>query len=123
MLKTSATALTQATGANLWPRLPTIIIDSTIFRTKPSPTRSAELTLALKAHEVEVKAFKDEFKSRGLLTAAGERFTVARSDQVSSRLDVAAVKAFLGDAWRKFETDSITTVIRIKAVQQLAAAA
>jgi hypothetical protein len=42
---------------------------------------------------------------------------------VSSRLDVAAVKAFLGDAWRKFEATSITTVIRIKAVQQLAAAA
>jgi hypothetical protein len=79
--------------------------------------------LALKAHEVEVKALKDEFKSRGLLTAAGEHFTVTRSDQVSSRLDVAAVKAFLGDAWRKFEATSITTVIRIKAVQQLAAAA
>ena len=42
---------------------------------------------------------------------------------MSSRLDVTAVKAFLGDAWRKFETTSITTVIRIKAVQQLAAAA
>jgi hypothetical protein len=48
---------------------------------------------------------------------------VTRSDQVSSRLDVAAVKQFLGDAWRKFETASITTVIRIKAVQQLATAA
>ena len=71
----------------------------------------------------ECKALKEEFKSRGLLTAAGERFTVTRSDQVSSRLDVGAVKAFLGDAWRKFETASITTVIRIKAVQQLAAAA
>jgi hypothetical protein len=33
------------------------------------------------------------------------------------------VKTFLGAAWRKFETASITTVIRIKAVQQLAAAA
>jgi hypothetical protein len=48
--------------------------------------------------------------------AHGERFTVARSDQVSSRLDVTAVKAFLGDACRKFDTASITTVIRIKAV-------
>jgi hypothetical protein len=28
--------------------------------------------LALKAHEAEVKALKDEFKNRGLLTAAGE---------------------------------------------------
>jgi hypothetical protein len=79
--------------------------------------------LALKAHEAEVKALKDEFKNRGLLTAAGEQFAVTRSDQVSSRLDVAAVKAFLGDAWRKFETTSITTVIRIKASQRLAHAA
>ena len=79
--------------------------------------------LALKAHEAEVKALKDEFKNRGLLTAAGEHFTVTRSDQVSSRLDVAAVKAFLGDAWRRFETANITTVIRIKASQRLAHAA
>lgn len=79
--------------------------------------------LALKAHEAEVKALKDEFKTRGLLTAAGEHFTVTRSDQVSSRLDVAAVKAFLGDTWRRFETASITTVIRIKATQRLASAA
>ena len=56
----------------------------------------------LKGAEAECKALKDEFKSRGLLTAAGEHFTVTRSDQISSRLDVAAVKAFLGDAWRKF---------------------
>jgi hypothetical protein len=33
------------------------------------------------------------------------------------------VKAFLGNAWRKFETPSISTVIRIKAVQRLAEAA
>jgi hypothetical protein len=79
--------------------------------------------LALKAHEAEVKALKDEFKARGLLTVAGEHFTVTRSDQVSSRLDVAAVKSFLGDAWRKFETAGITTVIRIKASQRLAQAA
>ena len=76
----------------------------------------------LKGAEAECKALKDEFKNRGLLTAAGERFTVNRSDQVSSRLDVAAVKQFLGDAWRKFETASITTVIRVKTVQRLAAA-
>jgi hypothetical protein len=77
----------------------------------------------LKGAEAECRALKEEFKSRGLLTAASERFTVTRSDQVSSRLDTAAVKTFLGDAWRKFETASITTVIRIKAVQHLAAAA
>jgi hypothetical protein len=79
--------------------------------------------LALKAHEAEVKALKEEFKARGILTAEGECFTVNRSDQVSGRLDTAAVKAFLGDARRKFATASITTVIRIKATQRLAAAA
>jgi hypothetical protein len=77
----------------------------------------------LKGAEAECKALKDEFKQRGLLTAAGEHFTVTRSDQVSSRLDVAAVKAFLGDAWRNFETASITTVVRIKTTPRLAHAA
>ena len=76
----------------------------------------------LKGAEAQAKALKEEFKARGLLAAAGEHFTITRSDQVSSRLDVAAVKSFLGDAWRKFESASITTVIRIKAVQRLAAA-
>ena len=77
----------------------------------------------LKGAEAEVAALKSEFKSRGLLTASGEQFTVTRSDQVSSRLDTKAVKQFLGDAWRKFETASITTVIRIKSVERLASAA
>ena len=42
----------------------------------------------LKGAEAEYKALKDEFKSRGLLIAAGEHFSITRSDQVSSRLDV-----------------------------------
>jgi len=79
--------------------------------------------LALKAHEAEVKALKDEFKQRGLLTVASQHFTVTRSDQIGSRLDVAAVKQHLGDAWRRFEAASITTVIRIRATQRLASAA
>ena len=79
--------------------------------------------LALKAQEAEVKALKDEFKHRGLLTATGEHFTATRSDQISSRLDVGAAKQFLGDAWRKFEATSITTVIRVKTTQRLAHAA
>jgi hypothetical protein len=79
--------------------------------------------LALKAHEAECKALKEEFKARGILIAAGENFTINRTDQISSRLDANAVKQFLGDAWRKFETASITTVIRIKATQRLANAA
>jgi hypothetical protein len=79
--------------------------------------------LAFKAHEAECKALKDEFKARGVLSAAGDRFTVTRSDQVSSRLDLSAVKAFLGEACRKFETANITTVIRIKPALRVAIAA
>ena len=76
----------------------------------------------LKGVEAEIAALKATFKERGILAASGERFTVTRSDQVSSRLDVQAVKRFLGDACRKFETANITTVIRIRAVERLAAA-
>jgi hypothetical protein len=79
--------------------------------------------LALKAHEAEVKALKDEFKTRGIVAATGDHFAVTRSDQFSSRLDVAAAKQFLGEAWRRFETTTVTTVIRIKATQRLASAA
>jgi hypothetical protein len=77
----------------------------------------------LKAAEAQCKALKEEFKARGLLTAAGERFSITRSDQVSSRLDLSAVKAFLGDACRKFEIANITTVIRIKPALRIATTA
>ena len=70
-----------------------------------------------------MKALKDEYKRRGFLTVDGEHFTVTCSDQISGRLDVAAVKQYLGDAWRRFETTSITTVIRVKATRRIAAAA
>ena len=68
----------------------------------------------LKGADTECKSLKEEFKRRGLIEVAGEHFTVMRSEQFSHCLDVAAVKA-LGEAWRKFETASVTTVIRIKA--------
>jgi hypothetical protein len=77
----------------------------------------------LKGAEVECRELKDEFKRRGLLTVAGEQFTVSRSEQISGRLDVSAVKQYLGDSWRRFEIASVSTVIRIKAVQRLANAA
>ena len=77
----------------------------------------------LKGAEAECKALKDEFKHRGLLTVAGEQFTVTRSEQISGRLDVNAVKQYLGDSWRRFEIATVSTVIRIKAVQRLAQAA
>jgi hypothetical protein len=77
----------------------------------------------LKGAEAECKAFKDEFKRRSLSTVAGEQFTVTASEQISGRLDTAAVKAHLGDTWRRFEVATVSTVIRIKAVTQFAAAA
>jgi hypothetical protein len=77
----------------------------------------------LKGAEAECKELKEEFKRRGLLTVAGEQFTVTRSEQISGRLDVNAVKQHLGESWRRFEVATVSTVIRIKAVQRLATAA
>jgi hypothetical protein len=77
----------------------------------------------LKGAEAECKALKDEFKRRGILTVAGEQFTVTRSEQISGRLDVSAVRQYLGDSWRRFEVATVSTVIRIKAVRSFAVAA
>jgi hypothetical protein len=76
----------------------------------------------LKGAEAEVAALKSEFKIRGLRVVAGGHFTVTSLDQIAGRLDVAAVKIFLGDAWRQFEVASITTVVRVKAVSRPAIA-
>ena len=70
----------------------------------------------LKGAEAECKALKDEIKRRGLLEATGGSFAIRVS--VSGRLDVAAVKQ-----WRRFEVATVSTVVRIKAVKPLAAAA
>jgi hypothetical protein len=77
----------------------------------------------LKGAEAESTALKDEFKRRGLIDAAGEHFAVRASEQIAGRLDVSAVKQYLGDSWRRFEVATVSTVIRIKAVQRFAAAA
>jgi hypothetical protein len=58
----------------------------------------------LKGAEAEVAALKSEFKSRGLRVVAGGHFTITCLDQIAGRLDISAVKIFLGDAWRQFET-------------------
>jgi hypothetical protein len=73
---------------------------------------------ALKGAEAEVAALKSEFKTRGLRVVAGGNFTITCLDQIAGRLDISAVKTFLGDAWRQFEVASITTVVRIKAVSR-----
>jgi hypothetical protein len=77
----------------------------------------------LKGAEAEAKALKDEIKRRGLLEATGDSFAIRVAEQISGRLDVAAVKQYLGDAWRRFEVATVSTVVRIKAVKPLAAAA
>ena len=77
----------------------------------------------LKGAEAECKALKDEFKARGLLEVAGSHFTVTATEQIAGRLDVKAVKEYLGESYRRFENVLISTVIRIKAVERLAAAA
>ena len=74
--------------------------------------------VSFKGAEVECKALKDEIKRRGLLEATGDGFTIRVSEQISGRLDVAAVKQHLGDAWRRFEVATVTTVVRIKAVSR-----
>jgi hypothetical protein len=77
----------------------------------------------LKGAEAECKSLKDEIKRRGLLEATGENFAIRVSEQISGRLDVAAVKEHLGYTWRRFEVATLSTVIRIKSVQRLAQAA
>jgi hypothetical protein len=77
----------------------------------------------LKGAEAECKVLKDEIKRRGLLELAGDSFAVRVSEQIASRLDVTAVKQYLGDSWRRFEVASISTVVRIKALTPLALAA
>ena len=80
-----------------------------------------EADAVLKGAEAECKALKGEFKRLSLLSVAGDRFTVTATEQISGRIDTAAVREFLGDAY--FERAIVSTVIRIKAVSRLAAAA
>jgi hypothetical protein len=72
---------------------------------------------------LRIAKLKDEIKRRSLLEAAGDSFAIRVSEQISGRLDVAAGKQHLGDAWRRFEVAMVPTVVRIKAVKPLAAAA
>src|ERR1700684_2578792 len=76
---------------------------------------------ALKGAEAECKALKDEFKGRGLTEVAGDSFAVTATEQIAGRLDVPSVKQYLGESWHRFEVATVSTVIRIKAVQRFAA--
>jgi hypothetical protein len=62
---------------------------------------------------------KEEVKRRGLLEAAGENFAIRVAEQAPGELDVAAVKQYLGDCWRRFEGRHVSIVIRIKATTPL----
>ncbi len=62
---------------------------------------------SLKGAEAECRALKDEIKRRGLLEAAGDSFAIRVSEQISGRLDVAAVKQHLGESWRRFEVATV----------------
>jgi hypothetical protein len=77
----------------------------------------------LKGAEAECKLLKDEFKRRGLIEVAGGQFTVTATEQIAGRLDTKAVKEYLGESYHRFENTVISTVIRIKAVQQITSAA
>jgi hypothetical protein len=68
----------------------------------------------VKSAEAELKALKDEFKARGLIAVSGDAYAVTATEQIAGRLDAKAVKAFLGDAYSKFETAVVSTVVRIK---------
>jgi len=76
----------------------------------------------LKAAEREVDAIKAEIKARRITDATGTEFSITVREQIAGRLDSKAVKTFLGDSWRQFETAVISTVIRIKDARSVDAA-
>jgi hypothetical protein len=75
----------------------------------------------LKGAEAECDTLKAEFKRRGLSDVAGDNFTVTATGQFGKRLDTKAVKEFLGADCARFEVSTVSTVIRIKAAQRVAA--
>ncbi|HLH48065.1 MAG TPA: hypothetical protein VKV96_01885 [Roseiarcus sp.] len=76
-----------------------------------------------KAAEAELKALKDEFKSRGLKQVAGDIFAVTATEQIAGRLDAKAVRDYLGPLYARFETAVVSTVIRVKAANRTLAVA
>jgi hypothetical protein len=71
-----------------------------------------------KAAETELKALKDEFKSRGKAEVTGDAFMVTATEQIAGRLDAKAVRDYLGAAYSRFEVTVVSTVIRIKAANR-----
>ena len=108
---------------NPWLRLPVILSEFHNLSNEALADALGHADAVLKGAEAECKALKDEIKGRGLLEATGENFAIKVAEQIAGRLDVAAVKQYLGKSWRRFEVATVSTVIRIKAVTQIAAAA
>jgi hypothetical protein len=88
----SCPALTQADGVTHGPGtdLPT----TSRFHNLSSGVADAlgQADAVLKGAEAECKALKNEIKRRGLFEAAGDNFAIRVAEQISGRLDVAAVK-------------------------------
>ncbi len=77
----------------------------------------------LKAAEAEVAVIKAEIKARGVAEGAGDAFSFTVTESVSGRPDAAALRAYLGDAYGRFEKAVVATTIRVRAVNRLALAA
>jgi hypothetical protein len=82
-----------------------------------------EADCAKKAAEARLAELKTELQRRNVTEAAGEHFAISIRAQVSTRIDTAAVRAFLGADVARFETHSIASVLRVKAVHRFVAAA
>ena len=49
--------------------------------------------------------------------------TVTATEQIAGRLDIKAVKEYLGESYHRFENVVVSTVIRIISVQRITSAA
>ena len=76
----------------------------------------------VKGAEAELATLKDEFKVRGLSDVAGDEFTVTATERLLAPRHESGSRLPRRQA-SKFETDSNTTTIRIKAATRLALAA
>lgn len=71
------------------------------------------------AAETELGRLKDEFKIRGLHKVVGDHFEVMAIDVKTKRIDMKAVKNFLGNRVGQFEKTGVATRIIVKAADGL----
>jgi hypothetical protein len=82
-----------------------------------------EADCAKKTAEARLAELKTELQRRNVTEAAGEHFAISLRAQVSTRIDTTSIRAFLGADVARFETHSIASVLRVKAVHRFVAAA